>query len=190
MDGREISLESIPGIGAAKARHLAEAGLSTPEALRNVSLDELGAVKTIGPHQARLIKAYVNAALDGRAVAENGADGGEPEGKRFERMQAVLGLSAVVTDYAQTLAEELARQEEGDAIRAGRQAERLIEELTELSERVVEIPTKKLKGLRGELRETEGLLVKVLDLDASSLKMNKLRKALKAHRKAIAGYGS
>jgi hypothetical protein len=53
---------------------------------------------------------------------------------------------------------------------------------------VNDVSSKKLKALRAELREIEGLLAKVLDLDASSLKMNKLRKALKAHRKAIESY--
>jgi CHAD domain-containing protein len=180
-----IELDKIPGIGAAKVKRLEEAGLASPEALKAASLEELSAVKTIGPHQARLIKEFVESG-DGDRASE--AKEGEPEGKRFERIQSVLALGAVVSDYGRTLAEELARQEEGDANRAGRQAERLVDRLADLPTRVEEIPTKKLKGLRGELRESEGLLAKVLDLDSSTLKMNKLRKALKAHRKAIEAY--
>lgn len=180
-----VPLEEIPGIGAAKARRLKQAGLASPEALKAASLDDLAAVKTIGPHQARLIKEYVEHRADG---APSEGDPGESDGKRFERMQSVLTLGAAVADQAGTLARDLAQREEGDAIRAGRQAERLVERLTDLSDRVSEITTKKLKGLRGELREAEGLLAKVLDLDPSTLKMNKVRKALKAHRKAIDAY--
>jgi predicted flap endonuclease-1-like 5' DNA nuclease len=187
-EGVRVRLEEIPGIGSAKARHLKEAGLATPEALRAATLKEVAAVKTIGPHQARLIKEYVNG--DGSAGIAAPAEAGEEEveGKRFERIQSVLALGATVCDYGRTLAEELARQEEGDAVRAARQAERLVERLADLPERAQHIPSKKLKGLRGELREAEGLLAKVLDLDTSTLKMNKLRKALKAHRKGVDAY--
>jgi CHAD domain-containing protein len=180
-----VPLEEIPGIGPAKARRLADAGLASPDALRSASLEELASVKTIGPHQARLIKEFVEESTNGTS---GGAEESEPDGKRFERAQAVLALSATVSDYARTLAEELAAQAEGDAVRAGRQAERLADQLAEMSDRVDGISTKRLKSLRAELRETEGLLAKVLDVDSSSLKMNKLRKALKAHRKAVEGY--
>jgi hypothetical protein len=178
-----VPLESIPGIGPAKARRLAEAGLASPGALKTASVDDLTAVKTIGPHQAKLIKEFVDGSSNGSS-----GDGEDVDGKRFERAQAVLALSATVSDYSRTLAQDLAQHEEGDSVRAGRQAERLAERLADLSERVNEVSSKKLKALRAELRETEGLLAKVLDLDAASLKMNKLRKALKAHRKAIESY--
>jgi len=182
--GDRVPLEQIPGIGPAKARRLAEAGLASPDALKSASLEELASVKTIGPHQARLIKEYVDTGVNGGPHAESE---GDLEGKRFERLQAVRALSATVCDYARTLAEELATQDEGDAVRAGRQAERLADLLSDISERAEDVSSKRLKFLRGELRETEGLLAKVLDLEASTLKMNKLRKALKAHRRAIAG---
>ncbi len=179
-----VPLEKIPGIGPAKARRLAEAGLASPDALKTATVDDLTAVKTIGPHQAKLIKEFIDGSSNGSSALE----AEDVDGKRFERTQAVLALSATVSDYSRTLAEELARQVEGDSVRAGRQAERLAERLADLSERVNEVSSKRLKSLRAELRETEGLLAKVLDLEASSLKMNKLRKALKAHRKAIEGY--
>jgi predicted flap endonuclease-1-like 5' DNA nuclease len=183
-DAARIPLEKIPGIGPAKARRLAEAGLASPDALKSASLEDLAAVKTIGTHQAKLIKEYVDESGNGGPV-----DGdGEVDGKRFERTQAVLGLGATVSDYARTLAEELSRHEEGDTVRAGRQAERLADGLSALSDRLNEVSSKRLKSLRAELRETEGLLAKVLDLETSSLKMNKLRKALKTHRRAIESY--
>jgi CHAD domain-containing protein len=179
-----VPLESIPGIGPAKARRLAEAGLASSKALKTASVDDLTAVKTIGPHQAKLIKEFVDGSSNGGSAAESE----DVDGKHFERAQAVLALSATVSDYSRTLAQDLAQHEEGDSVRAGRQAERLAEQLADLSEHVNEVSAKKLKSLRAELRETEGLLAKVLDLDATSLKMNKLRKALKAHRKAIEVY--
>jgi CHAD domain-containing protein len=183
-DAARIPLEKIPGIGPAKARRLAEAGLASPDALKSASLEDLAAVKTIGAHQAKLIKEYVEESGNGGPVEGDG----EVDGKRFERTQAVLGLGATVSDYARTLAEELSRHEEGDTVRAGRQAERLADGLSTLSERLGEVSSKRLKSLRAELRETEGLLAKVLDLETSSLKMNKLRKALKTHRRAIESY--
>lgn len=185
-DAERVLVEKIPGIGAAKVRHLAEAGLATLEALRAASLEELAAVQTIGPHQARMIKQFVEGSPDGAGEAL--PQEGEVDGKRFERTQSVLALSAVVSDYATTLAEELSRHEEGDAVRTGRQAESLVDRLVDLPGDLGQVSTKKLKGLRSELRQLEGLLAKVLDLDASTLKMNKLRKALKAHRKAIDAY--
>jgi hypothetical protein len=185
-DGRaregEVELERIPGIGAAKARRLEEAGLGSAEALRAATIEDLMAVKTIGAHQARTIKAW----MDGGSVEEPAE--AEPDGKRFERLQAVRALAVTVGEYARTLAADLSRHEEGDAIRAGRQAERLADALASLPEQADAVATKRLKLLRGELREAEGLLSKVLDLDSQSLKMNKLRKALKAHRKAVQGY--
>ncbi len=193
-----VALDAIPGIGAAKARRLAEAGLATSGALKAASLDALAAVRTIGAAQARVIKEYLDNRGNGDA-GDNEADlkhegaGTEPsppdlDGKRFERTQAVLALAAAVSDYARTLGEELSRREEADAQRAGRQAERLVEDVAGLTARVQEISTKGLKSLRGELREAEGLLAKVLELDTGSLKMNKLRRALKAHRKALEAY--
>jgi CHAD domain-containing protein len=181
----DVELERIPGIGAAKARRLEEAGLGSAEALRAASLEDLMAVKTIGAHQARTIKAWMDG---GSAPAGAEPSPAEPDGKRFERLQAVRSLAHTVGDYARTLAADLSRHEEGDAIRAGRQSERLAELLETLPEHAEAVATKRLKLLRGELREAEGLLAKVLDLDSASLKMNKLRKALKAHRKAIQGY--
>jgi predicted flap endonuclease-1-like 5' DNA nuclease len=183
---KDVELERIPGIGAAKARRLEEAGLGSADALRAATVEDLMAVKTIGQHQARTIKAW----MDGGSAAADavGQGDGETDGKRFERLQAVRSLAHAVGDYARTLAAELSRHEEGDAIRAGRQAERLAEALAELPERADDIATKRLKLMRGELREAEGLLAKVLDLDSGSLKMNKLRKALKAHRKAVESY--
>jgi hypothetical protein len=110
------------------------------------------------------------------------------DSKAVERRQAGLALAAAVSDRSRTLGGELSRREEKDSARAGRQAERLSDRLGVIPDRLDRVGAKKLKSLRAELRATEGLLATVLDLETSSLKMNKLRKALKAHRKAIETY--
>lgn len=75
-------LLSIPRLGEVRARALADAGVTSLEDLRNMSIEDLGRIKWIGPGNARLIKDWLD---QQPADGTPSTVGSKPKGRRSAR---------------------------------------------------------------------------------------------------------
>jgi N utilization substance protein A len=143
-------LESVPGLGDGLVEKLGAAGISTVEALADMTPEQLEAIEGIGPKTVEKISLAVNnyfAGLDGGTVVEGEAGEGEvaPEsaeagpgvGPGEEAAGSEVTAGAVVAGEEPVAAEEAMAAEHGAAEESGAQAEAGLKEEEEAAERPV-----------------------------------------------------